>query len=329
MIYLVTLLIAAVALGTSSSSTPGDSALRLAQLEDAGATEIATFGSSGTYNLDEIKDGDLVFIYNIQHRYSKLSCGTSGNFDAGDVNKNQLWRLEEDETRKGLFFLVNWAQSYCDGCEKTYRFAFNGPSMNSFCYNGPKYDDQLWKFVKTTDGYWEIYNAGWYNGECGLAVWKDYEGGAGCGPKYARSFRVKPAFESDALWGMADSWENNSDNAFDHTFTFSEGITQSITQTIAHSQSVKWSLSLGIEGAVKGIGLSASQTLTVMDSFTETYQNMESKKWSVERKVTLNIPAHTTICIKQLKVNNVENLNQVGFVFSSAYYKLEQDDNCY
>jgi len=90
------------------------------------------------------------------------------------------------------------------------------------------------------------------------------------------------------------------------------------------------SLSLGIEGAVEGIGLSASETMTVMESFSESYSKTETKTWSVERKVkNLPIPAHTRICIKQLKVNTNQNLkNRAGFIFSSRYYRVEQDDNC-
>jgi len=328
--YLVALLsTAAAVLGTSDvgSYSPEPTASRLAQHEAAGAIETADLESSAeTYNVSEIKDGMLVFIYNIDHRYSKLNCH-GGLFDNGDVNTGQLWQLVEDETRKGLFFLVNWASS---SGQTTYRLAFNGPSKSTFCYDGPKYDDQLWKFVKTTDGYWKIYNEGWYNGKCGLAVWEDTQGGVYCGPEWHDwRFRVKPAFDSDALWAIADSWDNRADQAVQYSFTYYEGITQSIEQTIAKSQSVEMSLSLGIEGAVEGIGLSASETMTVMESFSESYSNTETKTWSVERKVTLPVPAHTRICIKQLKVNTNQNLKyRAGFIFSSSYFRVEQDDDC-
>jgi len=349
MIYLVALFSSvATVFGTSSdvgSYLPEPTASRLAQLEAAGAIDVADLESTAeTYNVSEIKDGMLVFIYNIQHRYSKLNCNEGSLIDNGDVNKGQLWQLVEDETRKGLFFLVNWASSSGDS---TNRLAYNGPSQSTFCYNGPKYDDQLWKFVKGTDGYWKIQNEGWYNGQCGLAVYIDnfFRDSCQCpigrvicpndilvGPVPADfdwNFRVKPAFESDAIWTIADSWDNQTDEDVKYTFKYYEGITQSIEQTIALHQSVEISLSLGIEGAIEEIGLSESVTETVMLSFSESYSKAVSKTWSEERKVTLPVPAHTRICIKQLKVNTNENLqNRAGFIFSSRHYRVLKDDDC-
>lgn len=331
MIYLIALFSSvATVFGTSSgvgSYLPEPTASRLAQLEAAGADLEST---AETYNVSEIKDGMLVFIYNIQHRFSKLNCNEGSLFDDGDVNKGQLWKLVEDETRRGLFFLVNWDSS---SGQTTNRLAYNGPSKATFCYDGPKYDDQLFKFEKTSDGYWKIWNEGWYNGTCGLAVWGETDGGVSCynDDLPDRKFRVKPAFDSEALWTIADSWDNRSDEDIQYTFTYYEGINQSIEQTIAHSQRAEISLSLGVEASVEELGLSESVTETVMQSFEESYSKTTgvSKTWAEERKVKRKVPAHTRFCIKQLIVNTNQNLiDRAGFTFSSRHFRIEQDDNC-
>lgn len=340
-------LTSAQSFGTEStdigSSSNGLIAPRLARLQEEGssnleATSDLALSVDDPHNLSEVKDGMLVFIYNVDHRFAKLSMlpgsqdPPNGNghcdFESGDVAARQLWKLEEDPMRKGSFFLVNWSASQGT---KTYRYAFNpnGYPNSSGCVSGTKYDDQLWKFNKQSNGYWKIYNQGWYDGQCRIAVPSDTHGGAYCGPDYYdQYFRLQSAFDSSALWSIVESLDNDSDAPVQYTLKYSEGITDTIEKTIAKSSSVEMSLSIGMEASLYGIGLSMSETLTVQQSFSESYSRTLQKTWSVEKSVDITVPPHTRICIMQLKVNNVDNTNGIEFLFSSSLYRVAQGDDC-
>jgi len=318
-------LVGALCLVTAAQDIGIDStaptASRLLELEGKGE-------QFSTTNLSEVKDGLLVFLFNHDYRYSKLGRQVSSgdcNFDAGDVNKNQIWKLKEDATRKGLFFLVNFAASTGS---TTYRYAFNPDAGGSFCFNGDKYDDQLWKFEKMSNGYWMIYN--YAHSDCRLATWSIDYGGAYCGDAHDSKqwFRIVPAFDSKALWQNVDGWDNRSDQPVAHTFKYTEGISSSIKNTIAEQQGSEVSVSFGIEGAVEDIGLSASDTMTVSQSFTESFEKTSDHTWSIERTEQFSVPPGTRMCIKQLVVNCIDNHNGVGFVFSSALHRVEQGDAC-
>merc|ERR1712014_272893 len=104
-------------------------------------------------------------------------------------------------------------------------------------------------------------------------------------------FRVKPAFDSNVQWDTVESFTNYLNSPISRAFTYSEGFTQSITKTIAQSQSAEISLSLAIERAVKGIGLSASEILAVMNSFWVSYERTDNKQdhvWSVGKTVIIS-----------------------------------------
>lgn len=332
-------LTSAQSFGTEStdigSNSSGLIAPRLARLQEGSspvwASSDVAQSADDSNNLSDVKDGMLVFIYNVAHRFAKLSMLPNGkcDFESGDVAARQLWKLEEDPMRKGSFFLVNWSASQGT---TTYRYAFNpnGYPSSSGCVSGiPKYDDQLWKFNKQSNGYWKIYNQGWYQGQCRIAVPSDTHGGAYCGPDYYdQYFRLQSAFDHSALWTIAESFDNASDAPVEITLKYSEGITDTITNTIAKSSSVEMSLSIGMEASLYGVGLSMEETLTVQQSFSESYSRALQKTWSVEKSVDITVPPHTRICIMQLKVNNVDNTNGIEFLFSSSLYRVAQGDDC-
>lgn len=331
-------------LGTGSSylgsSSHEQTASRLAQ---QGLLGSSTNVDSVNLNVSEVKDGMLVFIYNVDYRFTRLDMQGKDHCDAssGDVSVNQLWKLEEDPTRKGEFFIVNWAFSQ-DGTSYRYTGIFD---MNQheddeplFFYNciggknNAKDDDQLWKFYKQSDGNWQIGNAA---SGFELGCFEDPKKEVHCGEcnPYVQypchyEFRLQPAFASSALWFIAESVDNDTDQPIHYTVKYTEGITDTIEQTVAKSSSAEMSVSIGMEAPLEEIGLSMEETVTVQESFTESYARTLEKTWSVERTHDIVIPPHTRICLKQLKVNNVDNTNGIGFVFKSALYKLEQDDAC-
>lgn len=301
--------------------TTGPTSSRLLQLEESEESDFVS-----TSNVSEVKDGMLVFIINVDFRYSKLGHSPGHcNFEDGDLSKGQIWKLVEDQTRKGLFFLVNFGAS---SSTTTYRYAFNPDAGGSFCYTGGKHDDQLWKFKKTSDGYWMIYNNA--HSDCRIGMWGAEAGGGYCGDAHGPRewFRLVLAFDSSALWQNVDDWDNMTDQTVEHTFKYTEGLSNTIKKTIAEEHGTETSLSIGIEGAVEGLGLSASDTTTVSQSFTETYERSTDHTSSIESTQQYPVPPHTRICIKQLKVNTIDVLNAVGFVFSSALHRVQQGDAC-
>lgn len=450
----------------------GPTASRLLELEDftlPPALELAQrFESS---NLSEVKDGMLVFIYNVANRFSKLGLNRRGDceFVSGDVKDNQIWRLEEDLTREGVFFLINFAASKSS---KTIRYTFNA---GGYCEDGNLHDENLWEFKKTPtpEGFWTInnyshsdcrmgmahgprdglcitanfgiseaisgqecvfpfkYKGTTYNscadvgGSYGANGWcafdADYKSGrwgscpnnsadicatfeCRCSSEYnimennnnfvgkvedrcqhydsdddkwcylaggmaaatcpgarkssrgnfyythdagvcqraedARNdycgdnespnewFRILPAFDTSALWQNVDDWDNRSDQTVEHTFKWTEGFSESITRTLAKEDSAEVALSIGLEAAIEGLGLSVSESLTVSQSFTESYEKTSEHNQTVESSNSFPVPPHTRVCIKQLKINNVDNSNGIGFVFSSALHRIEQGDAC-
>lgn len=314
------------------SSSHEQTASRLAQL---GLLGTSTLVDSGDTNVSEVRDGMLVFIYNVDFRFTKLGMQSEYNCNpsSGDVNVNQLWKLEEDPTRKGEFFIVNWSFSQ-GGTEWRYTGDVNVhtvkglPTIGFGCVDGRKDDYQLWRFQKQSDGHWSISNVAWAElTDCQLGCTSD-DACSVCAKTTHQTFRLQPAFASSALWFIAESVDNDTDQPMHYIVKYTEGITDTIEQTVAKSSSVEMSLSMGMEGALEGIGLSMEETLTVQESFSESYARTLQKTWSVERSVDIIIPPHTRICLKQLKVNNVDNTNGIGFVFKSALYQLKQNDAC-
>lgn len=92
-------------------------------------------------SLDKVKDGQLVYIYNINHQFSKLSMAQEQsekgcNFVTEKPSINQLWHLKEEESRKGAFFIESFVANDHGG--KPWRYAYNpdqgfNPKSSSVC----------------------------------------------------------------------------------------------------------------------------------------------------------------------------------------------------
>jgi len=306
-------------------------------------TEISATSQGDIENASEVKNGMLVYIINVDHRWAKLRWNPNWgdkdcNFDTGDYKSSQLWKLVEDEQLHGKYFLENFAASVETGGNPTHRYAFN-PDVppNSYCYDGHMDEDQLWYFTKISAGenagFWLIYNYkhSLTDPTCRLAVWEDdgTDGGAWCGPvRRDQAFRLKPAFNSDAMWTLVDDFNNETSGTVPYVFKYTEGISQTIADTVAASEEAELSLAMSVEGAIKALGLTGAAEATVKASFSESYSRTRVKKWGTARTYSFDVPANTHFCLKQLKVTNVDNLNGESFIFSSKLTKLQEGSAC-
>merc|ERR1712014_56394 len=107
-----------------------------------------------------------------------------------------------------------------------------------------------------------------------------------------------------------------------------EGITKTIENTISNTESTEVAVSLSIGLSLEEIGLDASMSTTVQQSFTESYSRSMQKQWAEERTINFPVPAHTHVCLKQLKTNNLDNSNGATFVFSSKLTVFASGKDC-
>jgi hypothetical protein len=172
--------------------------------------------------------------------------------------------------------------------------------------------DQQWIFEAKDGGFYEILNVG--NPQRALGVKKDKDwagcwarGGEGSETKYWQ-WRFEDIFESKAMWTVTQKFPNNADQEVIFEYKKMVGYTQSIESSEAHTSTISQSLTFGVSGAFKALGLTAEETTSYTNEFQNSVSTALSGTFATETTVTMKVQPKTCLQLVQLQVSQDDTL---------------------